>query len=161
MNISKTAVPRRIIASFPASRSASPRFRRPGLMSAHPMVRPAAPDMMIYWGERIPLLSRPEDYGGLLYLTYYGFTKAPAGFIPTQDKGYLLVNLQLPDATSLENTQRVMQRIEKLAIKVPGVKHTLSIAGQSLLLNANAPNFGSMYVMLDDFHHRSKPDLHG
>ena len=100
-------------------------------------------------------------YGGLLYLTYYGFTKAPAGFIPTQDKGYLLVNLQLPDATSLENTQRVMQRIEKLAIKVPGVSHTVAISGQSLLLTANAPNYGSMYVMLDDFHHRTRPSLQG
>ena len=100
-------------------------------------------------------------YGGLLYLTYYGFTKAPAGFIPTQDKGYLLVNVQLPDATSVEHTQRVMQRIEKLAIKIPGVSHTVAIAGQSLLLNANAPNYGSMYVMLDDFHHRTKPSLHG
>src|SRR5262249_55897687 len=100
-------------------------------------------------------------YGGLLYLTYYGFNKAPSGFIPTQDKGYLLVNVRLPDATSVEHTQRVMKEIEALAIEVPGVKHTLAIAGQSLLLNANAPNFGSMYVMLDDFHHRTKPSLHG
>ncbi len=100
-------------------------------------------------------------YGGLLYMTYYGFTKAPAGFIPTQDKGYLLVNLQLPDATSVEHTQRVMRRIEKLALKVPGVKHTVAIAGQSLLLTANAPNYGSMYVMLDDFEHRLRPSLQG
>jgi hydrophobe/amphiphile efflux-1 (HAE1) family protein len=100
-------------------------------------------------------------YGGLLYLTYIGFTKAPAGFIPTQDKGYLLVNLQLPDATSLEQTQNVMQRIEKLAIKIPGVSHTVAIAGQSLLLAANAPNYGSMYVMLDEFHHRTRPSLQG
>ena len=100
-------------------------------------------------------------YGGLVYLTYLGFTKAPAGFIPSQDKGYLLVNVQLPDATSVEHTQRLMQQIDKRAIAIPGVRHTVAIAGQSLLLSANAPNYGSMYLMLDDFHHRLKPSLHG
>ncbi len=100
-------------------------------------------------------------YGGLLYLTYYGFEHTPAGFIPSQDKGYLLVNVRLPDATSVEHTQRVMKRIEELASDMPGVAHTVAIAGQSLLLNANAPNFGSMYVMLDEFHHRIKPELSG
>ena len=39
--------------------------------------------------------------------------------------------------------------------KTQGVKHTVAIAGQSILLDANAPNFGAMYVMLDDFHHRA------
>jgi hydrophobe/amphiphile efflux-1 (HAE1) family protein len=100
-------------------------------------------------------------YGGLLYLTYAGFTKAPSGFIPTQDKGYLLVNVQLPDSTSLEKTQKVMERIEGIAGRVEGVEHTVAIAGQSLLLGANAPNFGSMYVMLKDFHHRTEAGLSG
>ena len=48
-------------------------------------------------------------YGGLLYLTYYGFAHTPSGFIPSQDKGYLLVNVRLPDATSVESTQGVMR----------------------------------------------------
>jgi multidrug efflux pump subunit AcrB len=100
-------------------------------------------------------------YGGLLYLTYWGFTHTPNGFIPSQDKGYLLVNVQLPDATSVEKTQAVMQRIEKLAQGIPGVAHTVAIAGQSLLLNANAPNFGAMYVMLDEFHDRTQRDRSG
>src|SRR6202007_3030610 len=52
-------------------------------------------------------------------------------------------------------------QIEKRASTIPGVRHTVAIAGQSLLLSANAPNYGSMYVMLDDFHHRLKPSLHG
>jgi multidrug efflux pump subunit AcrB len=100
-------------------------------------------------------------YGGLLYLTYLGFTRTPTGFIPSQDKGYLLVNIQLPDATSLEKTEAVMERVEKAARGIPGVKHTVAIAGQSLLLNANAPNFGAMYVMLDDFHKRTSPARSG
>ena len=78
-----------------------------------------------------------------------------------QDKGYLLVNIQLPDAASVERTERVMHRIEEIAGKTEGVKHTVAIAGQSILLSANAPNFGAMYVMLDDFHERTARGLSG
>jgi multidrug efflux pump len=100
-------------------------------------------------------------YGGLLALTYSGFTRTPTGFIPNQDKGYLLVNLQLPDAASAERTQQVMRTIEEIARREPGVSHTVAISGQSILLNANAPNFGAMYVMLDEFHKRTHGDLSG
>jgi len=100
-------------------------------------------------------------YCGLLYLTYFGFMKTPSGFIPTQDKGYLLVNVQMPDSTSLEQTQRVMSQIEKAAAEVEGINHTVAIAGQSILLNANAPNFGALYIMLDDFSHRESHELSG
>jgi multidrug efflux pump subunit AcrB len=100
-------------------------------------------------------------YAGLLLLTYKVFTAMPTGFIPQQDKGYLLVNVQLPDSASLARTEEVMRKIEAIAGATPGVKHTVGIAGQSLLLGANAPNFGTMYVMLDDFHDRTAPDLSG
>jgi multidrug efflux pump subunit AcrB len=103
-------------------------------------------------------------YGGLLYLTYRSFAEAPKGFIPAQDKGYLLVNVQLPDSSSVRRTQEVMHHIEEISrdqTKIKGVKHTVSVAGQSILLNANAPNFGSMFVMLDDFENRNTADLTG
>src|SRR5205085_2466657 len=100
-------------------------------------------------------------YGGLLGLTYYSFTSAPKGFIPNQDKGYLLVNVQLPDSASVQRTERVMRRIERIALATQGVKHTVGVAGQSILLNANAPNFGALFIMLDDFHKRARPDLSG
>jgi multidrug efflux pump subunit AcrB len=107
-------------------------------------------------------------YGGLLGTTWWSFTHTPTGFIPMQDKGYLLVNVQLPDAASLERTAEVMRRIEGIArpeddaeggAAYNGVRHTLALAGQSLLLGANAPNFGAMYVVLDDFHRRAKAGL--
>jgi multidrug efflux pump subunit AcrB len=100
-------------------------------------------------------------YGGLLILTYYGFLRAPKGFIPAQDKGYLLVNVQLPDSSSVQRTDRVMREAERIALQIPGVKHTVAVAGQSFLLNANAPNFGAMYVMLDDFDQRLAADRSG
>jgi multidrug efflux pump len=100
-------------------------------------------------------------YGGLLGLTYFGFAKAPKGFIPPQDKGYVLVNVQMPDSASVQRTEQVMRQIEDIAHTIPGVKHTVAVAGQSFLLNANAPNFGAMFVMLDDFRQRTEPGLSG
>jgi len=100
-------------------------------------------------------------YGGLLFLTYTTMMAAPTGFIPTQDKGYLLLNVQLPDAASTNRTQEVMAQIDKLVRNLPGVEHTVSISGQSLLLGANAPNFGSMNVMLRPFEERRGPGQSG
>jgi multidrug efflux pump len=98
-------------------------------------------------------------YGGLLGLTWWQFERTPTGFIPQQDKGYLLVNVQLPDAASLGRTRDVVRQIEDIALDTEGVKHTVAISGQSILLNANASNFGALYVMLDDFEARTKPEL--
>jgi multidrug efflux pump len=98
-------------------------------------------------------------YGGLLGLTWWGFTRTPTGFIPQQDKGYLLVNVQLPDAAAVTRTNEVVERIEQIALNTTGVKHTVALSGQSILLNANASNFGALYLMLDDFDHRRKPGL--
>jgi multidrug efflux pump len=98
-------------------------------------------------------------YGVMLGLTYWVFDNAPTGFVPQQDKGYLLMNVQLPDSASVERTQRAMARIEALARDTPGVEHTVGVSGQSLLLSANAPNLGSLYIMLKEFHHRRGPDL--
>ena len=99
-------------------------------------------------------------YGGLLGLTYVGITRTPVGFIPNQDKGYLLVNVQLPDSASLDRTADVMRRIDQIASGTPGVAHTMAIPGQSFVLNAVGSNFGSMFVILEDFHHRNGTDLY-
>ena len=93
-------------------------------------------------------------YAGLLALTYWSFLQAPTGFIPDQDKGYLMVNVQLPDAASVGRTRAVMAQVENIALGVDGVETTVGLSGQSLLLGANAPNFGSLYVMLKPFDQR-------
>ncbi len=94
-------------------------------------------------------------YAGLLGLTYVQFTRAPTGFIPDQDAGYFMLTVQLPDAASVQRTENVMADIDKLAHETPGIAHTVGVSGQSLILNANAPNLGSMYVILDGFEERS------
>ncbi|MFO0852760.1 MAG: efflux RND transporter permease subunit, partial [Gemmataceae bacterium] len=97
-------------------------------------------------------------YVGLVYLTFDTVSKAPVGFIPTQDKGYLLVNVQLPDSASLARTDRAVKEVDVIARGLPGVSHTIAVAGQSQLLGANAANFGTVYVMLADFADRPGPD---
>src|SRR5207248_9116427 len=82
------------------------------------------------------------------------------GFIPAQDKGFLLVNVQLPDAASLDRTDTEMRKLDEIARATPGVNHTVSVSGQSVLLGANAPNFGTLYVMLDEFPERLDPERH-
>jgi multidrug efflux pump subunit AcrB len=98
-------------------------------------------------------------YVGLLGMTYWQFYRTPTGFIPQQDKGYLILNVQLPDSASVERTEAVMDQIEAMARQTPGVAHTVGISGQSLILNANAPNLGSLYVLLKEFDQRRGPSL--
>ncbi len=92
-------------------------------------------------------------------MTWWSFENTPTGFIPAQDKGYLLVNVQLPDAASAGRTADVVRQIEKIALDTKGIRHTVAITGQSILLNANASNFGALYLMLDDFEERHQPEL--
>jgi multidrug efflux pump len=98
-------------------------------------------------------------YGGLLVMTWWQFTRAPAGFIPQQDKGYLILNVSLPDSAAVGRTQRIMARIDSLVRETPGVEHTVGVSGQSFILNANAPNLGSLYVMLKPFDQRHGHEL--
>ena len=101
-------------------------------------------------------------YGGLLVLTWCGFTHTPTGFIPPQDKGYLLVNVQLPDAASVARTQEVVRADRGDRPEDPRASSTRSPSpGQSILLNANASNFGALYLMLDDFENRTRAGLSG
>jgi multidrug efflux pump len=100
-------------------------------------------------------------YLGVLGLTGLGFARVPTGFIPNQDKGYLVVAIQLPDSASLERTEEVSRAIERIALETPGVAHTVSIPGLSFVLNANSSNFGSMFIILKPFSERRDPALSG
>ena len=95
-------------------------------------------------------------YGGLLALTVWVFLNSRTGFVPDQDQGRLIVSLQLPDATALEHTKRVMDRMETIAHDNPSVAHTITNSGSSAVAGANAPNYGSMFVILKPF--GTRPD---
>jgi multidrug efflux pump len=98
-------------------------------------------------------------YVGLIALTAFGFTRVPGGFVPIQDKGYLVVNIQLPDSASLERTVEVTEKVEKIALETPGVAHTVAVPGTSFVLNANSSNYGNMFVMLQPFDQRRDTSL--
>jgi multidrug efflux pump len=99
-------------------------------------------------------------YGGLIGLTVLGFRTVPVGFIPEQDKGYLVVNAQLPDAASLERSDEVIKTMTELALKTKGVSHTISVPGYSILTGTNIPNVGGMFVILEPFEERGDhPEL--
>ena len=94
-------------------------------------------------------------YVGLMSLTYYGFTTVPVGFIPQQDKGYLLVTALLPPGASAERTAEVMADLDKRVTAIPGVAHSISVTGYSLLANVSQPNAGGMFVLLEPFARRA------
>ncbi|HYT94371.1 MAG TPA: efflux RND transporter permease subunit, partial [Gemmataceae bacterium] len=100
-------------------------------------------------------------YVGLIGLTGFGFSRAPTGFIPMQDKGYLVTNIQLPDSASLERTLEVTDAVEKIALETPGVAHTLCLPGMSYVLNANSSNYSNVFIIFQPFHDRRDPALGG
>jgi multidrug efflux pump len=100
-------------------------------------------------------------YVGLIGLTGFGFSRVPSGFVPIQDKGYLVVNIQLPDSASLERTVDVTAAVEKISLDTPGVAHTVAVPGTSFVLNANSSNYGNMFVILKPFHERRDLELSG
>jgi multidrug efflux pump len=100
-------------------------------------------------------------YFGLLALTYVLFERVPTGFIPPQDKGYIAMMAQLPDAASLERTGEVIDRISKIARETPGVKATIDLAGLSPISLTASPNAGTIFVILDEFSKRKAKNLTG
>lgn len=87
----------------------------------------------------------------------YGMSRAPTGFLPIEDQGYLLAVVQLPDGASLDRTQKSLQQVEKTANAVEGVERVITIAGISVLDNsASLANGGVAYIMLKDWSVRGK-----
>jgi multidrug efflux pump len=93
-------------------------------------------------------------YALLIYATYLAYSAVPRGFIPEQDKGYLVCVAQLPDGASLERTKAVMKQAENLAQTIPGVAHTINIPGFSFLNGLNLSNSAAMFLTLDPFDDR-------
>ena len=98
-------------------------------------------------------------YVGLLGLTAYGFLYTPTGFVPQQDKLYLVSAVQLPDASSLDRTEAVIRRMDDIAKHTPGIVHTVSFPGLSINGFVNSPNSGIVFAVLDGFDKRRDPSM--
>jgi multidrug efflux pump len=93
-------------------------------------------------------------YGGLIGLTYLGFARTPTGFVPSQDKQYLVAFAQLPPAATLDRTEDVIRRMGALALKHPGVESAVAFPGLNINGFTNSPSSGIVFVTLKPFEER-------
>ncbi|MGA3158479.1 MAG: multidrug efflux RND transporter permease subunit [Steroidobacteraceae bacterium] len=98
-------------------------------------------------------------YGGLIALAYFSFEHTPTGFIPSQDKQYLVGFAQLPDAATLDRTEAVIRRMSDIALKQPGVDHAVAFPGLSINGFTNSPNSGIVFATLKPFDERKSKNL--
>ncbi|MFC4655561.1 efflux RND transporter permease subunit [Rheinheimera marina] len=100
-------------------------------------------------------------YVGLVGLTAVQFQQTPTGYVPGQDKQYLVAFAQLPDASSLDRTEAVIKEMSQIALDHPGVANSIAFPGLSINGFTNSPSAGIVFVGLDDFDQRTSPELSG
>jgi hydrophobe/amphiphile efflux-1 (HAE1) family protein len=100
-------------------------------------------------------------YVGLLAFTGFSFNTIPTGFVPTQDKQYLIAFAHLPPAASLERTDAVIRRMSEIALKHPGAANAIAFPGLSINGFTNSPNSGIVFVALKPFGERKEKSLSG
>lgn len=89
------------------------------------------------------------------------FKVVPSGFVPGQDKQYLVGFAQLPDAASLERTEQVIRKMSDIAKEIPGVDASVAFPGLSINGFTNAPNAGIVFTTLKPFHERTDKSQSG
>lgn len=95
----------------------------------------------------------------LVVIAILGLSRIPTGFIPIEDQGYAMLNVQLPDGSSLERTEALMHDLSEQVSKIDGVENVITIDGISLLDNsASLPNGAALYVMFKDWSVRGKKE---
>ena len=95
----------------------------------------------------------------LVWATYYSFSLVPKGFVPAQDKQYLISFAQLPPGATLERTESVMRKMGEIAMSEKGVANAVQFPGLSINGFANSSSAGIVFVPLDDFEERTSHDL--
>ena len=91
----------------------------------------------------------------LLGITGWGFTELPTGFLPTEDQGYAFLNVQLPDAASLERSDAVLSSLEEVIRDTPGVADWIAITGFSMLTSTNSSNVGMAAIVFEPWEDRT------
>jgi hydrophobe/amphiphile efflux-1 (HAE1) family protein len=100
-------------------------------------------------------------YGGLIVLAVFMFGRVPSGFVPTQDKQYLVAFAQLPDAATLDRTEQVIRRMSEIGLEHPGVEAAVAFPGLSINGFVNSPNSGIVFFTLEPFEERTEDDEYG
>jgi multidrug efflux pump len=100
-------------------------------------------------------------YVALIGATYFLFHAVPGGFIPQQDKQYLVGFAQLPDGATLDRTEDIIKKMSDIAMAQPGVEHAIAFPGLSINGFTNSSNAGVVFVKLKPFEERTTPNLSG
>ncbi|WP_310620089.1 efflux RND transporter permease subunit [Flexibacterium corallicola] len=100
-------------------------------------------------------------YAVLLVATYQSFQMVPSGFIPLQDKQYLIGFAQLPQGATLDRTEKIIRKMSEVALEEPGVAGSVAFPGLSVNGFVNSSSAGIVFVTLDDFDKRTDPSLNG
>jgi hydrophobe/amphiphile efflux-1 (HAE1) family protein len=95
----------------------------------------------------------------LVAASYWGFINLPTGFLPTEDQGYAMLSIQLPDAAAKPRTDAVVAQINGMLENIEGVDDYVSVSGYSLLDGANASNAAAYWIILDPWDQRTEPHL--
>ncbi|MEM1111924.1 MAG: multidrug efflux RND transporter permease subunit [Pseudomonadota bacterium] len=98
-------------------------------------------------------------YGGLMGITWLQFDSTPTGYVPTQDKQYLVSFAQLPEAASLDRTDEVIREMSRLALEHPGVESAVAFPGLNINGFTNSTSSGIVFVTLKPFDERKDPEL--
>jgi HAE1 family hydrophobic/amphiphilic exporter-1 len=100
-------------------------------------------------------LIRSMAFVGLVVaLTVLLLKNVPTGFVPEEDNGYFLINVQLPDASSLQRTDEVCRKIEAILDETEGIDNYTAIAGYSIITQVVGPNIGGFFVSLKPWEER-------
>ena len=100
-------------------------------------------------------------YAGLVALTVVAFGKVPSGFVPSQDKQYLVAFAQLPDGATLDRTEAVIREMSNIGMEHPGVANAVQFPGLSINGFVNLPNAGIVFFTLDPFAERTSDEEYG
>lgn len=98
-------------------------------------------------------------YAILIAFTVFGFYTVPTGYVPAQDKQYLIAVAQLPAGSSLDRTEKVIREMSDIALKHPGVAHSVAFPGLSISSFSNSSNEGIVFLPLKEFHERRSSDM--
>ena len=96
---------------------------------------------------------------GLMGVTYYLFHVVPTGFVPDEDQGYFFLFAKGPEGSSLERSEKVANRLEKILLSTPGIADVLTIGGYDMINTVNVPCISTLIVILKPWNERKTPEL--
>ncbi|MGQ0703179.1 MAG: efflux RND transporter permease subunit [Gemmatimonadales bacterium] len=109
------------------------------------------------------MVARPRPwlaaFAVMIVLTFVLVGRVPSAFIPSEDKGFFVLAVNLPDAASRQRTEEVVGRIEQIALQDPAIEKTVTLVGLDLLTFSQQSNSATMFVRLKPWDERGSSDL--